>query len=188
MKKTKYFLALLAAVMILTAGVGQAMAYFTTYTEAKGYKTIRLGDETEIEEDFKDWVKDLTIKNAEGSQPVFVRAKVFAPDTLTITCPYTGSDPEWREQSKEDGYYYYNKVLPAGGTAGVLKIHISDLPKDPALGDKFNVIVVYESTPVLYDVNGDPYADWNSKLVIVGTTEGRPDTEGTVELEKEEDN
>lgn len=50
MKKTKYFLAFLAAVMVLTAGVGQAMAYFTTYTEVKGLKVVRIGDETTITE------------------------------------------------------------------------------------------------------------------------------------------
>ena len=50
MKKTKYLLTLLAAGTILTAGIGQAMAYFTTYVEAEGNFTIRLGDETKITE------------------------------------------------------------------------------------------------------------------------------------------
>lgn len=27
--------------------------------------------------------------------------------------------------------------------------------------DDFNVIVIQECTPVLYDENGNPYADWN---------------------------
>ena len=30
------------------------------------------------------------------------------------------------------------------------------------LDQDFNVIVVQECTPVLYDENGNPYADWNA--------------------------
>lgn len=174
MKKTKYFLASLAAVMILTAGVGQAMAYFTTYTEVKGLKVVRIGDETEIREEFADWTKELTIRNEEGSQPVYVRAKVFVPDTLTIECPYEGSDPGWGQKSDDD-YYYYSEAIAAGEAAGVLKVHISDIPADAVKGDTFHVIVVYESTPVLYHEDGSGYADWNSELVIVGESESKPD-------------
>lgn len=175
MKKTKYFLASLAAVMILTAGVGQAMAYFTTYTEVKGTRIVRLGDETEITENFAEWTKELTIRNEEGSQPVYVRAKVFAPDTLTIECPYAGSDEKWGPK-RDDGYYYYSDALAAGESAGKLNVHISNLPVDAVKGDTFNVIVVYESTPVLYKEDGTAYADWDSELVIVGETVSKPNT------------
>lgn len=174
MKKTKYFLALLAAVMILTAGVGQAMAYFTTYTEAKGTRIVRLGDETTITEKFADWTKELTIKNEEGSQPVYVRAKVFAPDTLAIDCPYGDSDPRWKKS--DDGYYYYSDALAAGEPAGKLNVHISKIPLEAVKGDTFNVIVVYESTPVLYREDGTAYADWDNELVIVGETVSKPGT------------
>lgn len=175
MKKTKYFLAFLAAVMVLTAGVGQAMAYFTTYTEVKGLKVVRIGDETTITEKFADWTKELTIRNEEGSQPVYVRAKVFKPDALNIECPYEGSDSRWGAKSDDD-YYYYSDALAAGESAGVLKVHISNIPVDAVKGDTFNVIVVYESTPVLYREDGSAYADWNSELVIVGESESKPDT------------
>ena len=43
-------------------------------------------------------------------------------------------------------------------------------PEDAKEGDDFNVVVVYESTPVLYDEKGDPYpydkADWNQILDV----------------------
>ena len=50
MKKTKYFLTLLAATTIVSAGIGKTWAYFTTYTEASGGYRIDLGDRTEITE------------------------------------------------------------------------------------------------------------------------------------------
>ena len=31
-------------------------------------------------------------------------------------------------------------------------------------GLTFNVVVIYESTPVLYREDGTPYADWNAVL------------------------
>ena len=167
MKKTKYLLTLLAAGTILTAGIGQAMAYFTTYVEAEGNFTIHLGDETTITETFTNWTKTLTIKNEEGSEPVFVRAKAFyAPESLTLT--YTGEG--WSKG--DDDYYYYNVVLGGGESAKPLEVKIENIPIDVAKGDVFNVIVIYESTPALYDETGEnPYADWTSELVVTGRTE-----------------
>ena len=53
MKKAGYSIAVLAFLMVMTAGVGKAWAYFTTYASAEGGITITLGDETEIEEEFR---------------------------------------------------------------------------------------------------------------------------------------
>ncbi len=36
--------------------------------------------------------------------------------------------------------------------------------EEPEEGDEFNVVVVYESTLVLYDKDGNPYADWSNVL------------------------
>lgn len=166
MKKTKYLLTLLAAGTILTAGIGQAMAYFTTYVEAEGSFTIKLGDETTIIENFENWEKELIVGNEEGSEPVFIRAKAFyAPDTLELT--YRGEG--WSKGS--DDYYYYNTWLESGEGTKSLYIKIENIPQDVAKGDVFNVIVIYESTPVLYKEDGTPYADWTSELVVTGRTE-----------------
>ena len=57
MRKRRYYpgiLALAAAVTVAPAGIGTAWSYFTTYAEAAGGYTIRLGDRTEITEDFTD--------------------------------------------------------------------------------------------------------------------------------------
>lgn len=173
MKKAKYLLTLLAAGTILTAGIGQAMAYFTTYVEAEGNFTIRLGDETKIVEKFENWVKELKVSNEEGSEPIFVRAKAFyAPDTLTLE--YSGDG--W--SLGEDSYYYYNVPVNAGEATESLKVAINNIPTDVAKGDVFNVIVIYESTPVLYHEDGTAYADWNSELVVTGRTESSANPEG----------
>lgn len=174
MKKAKYLLTLLAAGTILTAGIGQAMAYFTTYVEAEGNFTIRLGDETKIVEKFENWVKELRVSNEEGSEPVFIRAKAFyAPDTLELT--YSGEG--WSKGDTDD-YYYYNIPVNAGETTESLSVAIKNIPQDVAKGDVFNVIVIYESTPVLYHEDGTAYADWNSELVVTGRTESSANPEG----------
>ena len=184
MKKTKYLLTLLAAGTILTAGIGQAMAYFTTYVEAEGSFTIKLGDETTIIENFENWEKELIVGNEEGSEPVFIRAKAFyAPDTLELT--YRGEG--WSKGS--DDYYYYNTWLESGEGTKSLYIKIENIPQDVAKGDVFNVIVIYESTPVLYKEDGTPYADWTSELVVTGRTESsaKPGPSGENEDQKKPD-
>ena len=80
MKKTKYFLTLLAATTIVSAGIGKAWAYFTTYTEASGGYRIDLGDRTEITEEFEDWTKHVEISCEEGSEPVYIRARAFCTE------------------------------------------------------------------------------------------------------------
>lgn len=45
MKKAGYSIAVLAFLMVMTAGVGKAWAYFTTYASAEGGITITLGNE-----------------------------------------------------------------------------------------------------------------------------------------------
>lgn len=183
MKKAKYLLTLLAAGTILTAGIGQAMAYFTTYVEAEGNFTIRLGDETKIVEKFENWVKELKVSNEEGSEPVFVRAKAFyAPDTLTLE--YSGDG--W--SLGEDSYYYYNVPVNAGEATESLKVAINNIPTDVAKGDVFNVIVIYESTPVLYHEDGTAYADWNSELVVTGRTESSANPDSSEKNENNENN
>lgn len=176
MKKTKYLLTLLAAGTILTAGIGQAMAYFTTYVEAEGNFTIRLGDETKITETFTDWTKSLTVTNEEGSEPVYVRAKAFyAPDTLKLVYSGTG----WSKG--DDDYYYYKDPIGENEekrSTEALLVKINNIPQDVAKGDVFNVIVIYESTPVLYHEDGTAYADWNSELVVTGRTESSAKPEG----------
>lgn len=42
----------------------------------------------------------------------------------------------------------------------------------------FNVIVIYESTPVMYNEDGTPYADWNAVLDTGSTSPDSGQKEG----------
>ena len=166
MKKRHVLLAVLAAAMVLSIGIGSAFAYFTFSAEAEGAVPIKVNTYTTIEEpDVIDWVKQVVIGNDEDSEPVFVRAKAFAGSEYSLI--YDGEG--WTEG--EGGWYYYNEALPAGAKANVFLVGIGNIPKDAVEGQSFNVAVVYESTPVQYRADGTAYADWDIKL-DTGSSEG----------------
>ena len=158
--KHKFLLpAALAFALILGVSVQSAMAYFTTYASAVGGYSITLsGSDTDMDEDFSGWQKRVVVSNTEGSMPVFVRARAFSGDAYTLT--YSGEG--WTPGS--DGYYYYTPMLEGGAVTTELLVNISGVPEDVQSGDNFNVIVVYETTPVLYNEAGEPYADWSVTL------------------------
>ena len=190
MKRAKWILAALTAGTILSAGSGQALAYFTTYTEARGGYPVFLGDQTEITEEFSDWTKFVTIHNeADSKEPVWIRVKAYS----TYDLIFEGAD--W--SAGDEGYYYYARPVEAGQDTGVLSVKIGRLDasgtlQDPAkpgqggaqdpdnpqeapegnLKESFNVIVIYESTPVRYGADGSLLpADWN-QILDTGTMEG----------------
>lgn len=197
MKKRKRYPGVLAAAaicVVASAGIGQAWSYFTTYTEAAGGYTIRLGDRTDITEDFTEWTKHVTIANEPGSEPVYVRAKAFCGSQYTIT--YSGEGWTW---DQEDGYYYYGYAVEGGKSTGPLNLKIEGIPEDPEDLERFNVVVIYESTPVKYHEDGSAYTveetDWDEILdtgstVSTGGTEdpqegqeGAEEPEGTGDTE-----
>lgn len=171
MKKRRYYPAVLvlsAAVMVAGAGIGKAWAYFTTYAEAAGGYTVHLGDRTEIRESFSDWTKHVVIAGEEGSAPVYIRVRAFYGSQYTLE--YSGEG--WSQGA--DGYYYYNRAVSGNNTTSPLDLKIGNIPQDPEEAERFNVVVIYESTPVRYHEDGTPYTvhetDW-SVLLDNGTTE-----------------
>ncbi len=159
MKKKSLIFAGIAIILILAANLPLAWGYFSTYTEAKG--GIRLQPrkvDTEIKEDVLDWTKHVIISNT-GDESLYIRARAFAGSEYKLT--YITGDG-WTDG--KDGYYYYNSILGPGQETSELLVKIENPPKDPIDGQEVNVVVVYESTPVRYDDNGKPYADWNRKL------------------------
>lgn len=170
----------LAAGMALTATVGSAWAYFTTYTSASGGYVLELEHEAEIVETYSEHTKHLSVSN-EGAGPVYVRARAFSGSQYGLT--YSGDG--W--QAGGDGYYYYNAIVPGTSTAEdgtVTTSRTSQLditirfPEDAEEGDDCNVVVIYESLPVQYDENGNALApqaaDWTAQ-VVTGRTEGGND-------------
>ena len=160
MKKASICAALLAAVLTVCASLPAAWGYFTTYAQAKGGYPLYLGQETEIHEDFSDWTKHVTIENTSELSPVFVRARGFTDSSHSLT--YSAPEGGWHE---EEGWWYYEAILQPGETTKTLDVKISfPAGEEPEEGDEFNVVVVYESTLVLYDKDGNPYADWSNVL------------------------
>lgn len=151
-----------AATLALTGtlAVGSAMAYFTTYSTAGGGVTMNMGfTETIPNEEVDENGKHITITNT-GDYDCFVRVKAFAPVELTYNAP----DGGWTDGG--DGYWYYDEVLPAGETTSHELNITYKFPSGDEKPEEFNIVVIEECTPVLYQEDGTPYADWNH--VITG--------------------
>ena len=159
MKKriNKQMICLTAAALMLTAGVsaGRALAYFTTYASASGGGILNLGFTAVVPEetfDEAEWMKHVTIHNT-GDYDCYVRARAYAGDRYTLEYPVSAG---WSRG--DDGYWYYDRILPAKGETDELLIRIQ---RPEESGEEFNVIIVQEHTAVCYREDGTPYADWS---------------------------
>lgn len=169
MKMNKKIISLAACAIVLTAGlsVKPAMAYFTATASADGKVNIAIEDtHSSITETHGEGsVKVISVANTENT-PCYVRVVVLVPESIVAT--YSGE--KWTKNDN-DGYYYYSDILEAGQSASDL---IIDVDTTNALADSkltyadFNVIVIPESTKVLFDENGAPYADWNAAILEEG--------------------
>lgn len=160
MKKRTVIFTTVTLILMLAANLPLAWGYFSTYTEASG--VIRLQPwqvETDIKEEVSDWTKHVVITNSEDGSPVYIRAKAFGGSEYDLTYETGGS---WT--LRDDGFYYYNGILGPGEQTPELLVKINGLPEDAEKDQKFDVVVIYESTPVCYDKDGKPYADWGRKL------------------------
>lgn len=133
-----------------------ASAYFTTYVSAGGSQVVRLGSSTEIHEDVSQMTKHISIENASAENDCFVRVKVFYGGDLEVV--YSDTENNWHEG--EAGYWYYRPILPAAQTTTGLDVKIN-VPEGYDR-DSFNVVVIQECTPVVFDGTGNPTADWST--------------------------
>ena len=159
-------LAALALLGAAGAQAGTSGAYFTTYVTAQGGYPLEMGTTTQLHEDYDNWEKYVSMANT-GSQPCFVRVKAFAGSQFTLN--YINDSGLWSEG--EDGYWYYQEVLQPGQSTGneqdkadPRNLRIGIQFDHAAVDSSFNVVVIQEWTPVLYDADGNPYADWNLKV------------------------
>lgn len=159
MKRRNILLAALAMTLVLSMSIGPAFAYFTTSTSANGSFAIDVKSTTDITEQFDSWTKHVAVTNDEGSEPVYVRARAFADSDHALTYSGTG----WTAGT--DGWYYYSAILEGGQSTGELLVAIGGIPENPEDGDNFNVVVVYEATPVRYNADGSAQAaDWTVRV------------------------
>ena len=147
-----------AAALGMTAALtlDGASAYFTTYVSAGGSQVVRLGSSTEIHEDVSQMTKHISIENASAENDCFVRVKVFYGGDLEVV--YSDTENNWYEG--EAGYWYYRPILPAAQTTTGLDVKIN-VPEGYDR-DSFNVVVIQECTPVVFDETGNPTADWST--------------------------
>ena len=171
MRNKKIMTTILALALLAAAAIEPAMAYFTANAVNAGALTIDVGSTTTIDEpDVVEWTKHIVVTCDKNSVPVYVRARAFAG----VTFPLEYTVPEgskWTEG--DDGWWYYEDILmPGQSTEEELLVHIDNVPEDAVEGDSFNVSVVSEDTPVLYDAKGNPYADWDLRFSNMDAEEG----------------
>lgn len=166
MKKRHLILAVLAAVLVISASIGTSLAYFTTYSDAKGGYVIHLGHKTTIEEEVEGSTKVIRIQNKadtteeDGKYPLFVRVKVFSGSDCTAELDSNKSSSGWTQSGD---IYYYQDPLYAGvepkapqNITNPLYIKVNATNTNVKAGDTIDVVVVYESVPALFTANGDP--------------------------------
>ena len=164
-KLSKKTICLAAAALALTGtlAVGSAYAYFTTYSEAKGNVVFELGEtRTEPHEEVIGGKKIVSIENT-GDYDCYILIRAYAGNNYKLTYEDGGSG-KWYDG--KDGYWYYKDILTVGSTSTsksktVNVILPQELLKDVTDEKDLNVIVIQECTPVQYDDNGEPYADWD---------------------------
>ena len=164
MKKKAVFLLALSVILLFATSINSTLAYFTSYVQAVGGYVVYLPRDPGLTETFYDWTKHVTISIPEDAYQVYVRVKAFAGSEYVLT--YIGDG--WTLNS--DGFYYYDEILYGGWSTNELLVRIENIPENAVPGESFNVIVIYETTPVQYDENGNPYSDWT--LVATGGDEG----------------
>lgn len=172
MNKKNICLTAVALLAVISLSVGSAMAYFSTYIISKGSKEMVLDfSETVIDEKVEPGLKKITVKNV-GETECFVRIRVVAgtehADKWAVDL---ANSSNWKLGN--DGYYYYfdgsrEKMLAPEETTSELKIAIKNFKEE------FNVIVIQENTPALYDENGAAYSDWDRSELVVTNKEGVP--------------
>ena len=169
-RRSKLLLACIAmgVVLVLGLGIGPARAYFTDWTEANGGLPISVTPTTDLKETYGARVKHVVVTN-DGTAPVFVRARAYASLPLEIAGEGWTQDGEW---------WVYDRAVPgkkdgAAGETSELTVTLQ-FPEGATENDGYNVVVVYESTPVQYHADGTPNPDWGFVLDAgtAGATEG----------------
>lgn len=130
--KKKSILIAALAVLLIGTGVAATLAYLTDKEEAL-VNTFKVGNvTTEIEEPFEqitntEFKKEPSVKNI-GENDCYVRARVLASPEEALSL--TGFSNNWI--LKDDGFYYYNAVLSAGGQTDAIfkKVTVNDTSID----------------------------------------------------------
>ena len=175
MKNKNLFLAVLAIILVLGSGIGAAVAYFTSFVEAKGGYVIQLEPKTVINE-YYDGQKRVQIQNTAkaGLEPLFVRAKVFYGTEPEITVTVTSAASTWivEQIPTAAGHKYYlatyTEAVYGQEFADTLSIDVNT-KADMKNEEYFDVNVVYECVPAVFKADGTPDLDtaWATGKITV---------------------
>ena len=107
---------------------------------------------------------------------VLAAAAIALTGSLTVgsavayfTTYATAPDGGWTDGG--DGYWYYNDVLQAGQTTEKELNITYKFPSGDQKPEEFNVVVIQECTPILYDEDGNAYADWDNVVTDSSNTQ-----------------
>lgn len=169
MRKDRIAVLSVAVLMLFLTAV-PVLAYFTTYVESSGGWIVQAEYETKLVEDVDPdrFFKSVHVENLGNSCPVYVRVRAFCPSDYEISY---GGDAGWT--SDGDGWRYFQDPVDGGGKTSELTIQALAVAGDrvpvDASGRDFNVVVVYEATPALWDTDGSPVCDWTQKALLPAT-------------------
>ncbi|MBR2683944.1 MAG: hypothetical protein IKE22_11845 [Atopobiaceae bacterium] len=169
MKRNDLLAVGLAATLALGATLQPALAYLTGNARSVGQVPVEpFKTTTIITEPVDGLTKSVTISRDEDSAPVYVRVRVVKGETFGIDA----NPGEGWSYNDEDGWWYYDGVLDEDNpSTTTLALTVTDVPEGTLDGEYFDIIVIHECTLVQYDEAGEPYADWNQKLINGETTD-----------------
>lgn len=109
------------------------------------------------------------IKNAEGEDVGTLIADI--PEGAFLASSSDANIQMDVQADVGDGYWYYNDVLQAGQTTEKELNITYKFPSGDQKPEEFNVVVIQECTPILYDEDGNAYADWDNVVTDSSNTQ-----------------
>ena len=162
MNKKIYILAITIAFMISLI-VGATYSYVYDNSIANGSVNISVTTLANISERDSNNIKyvKVTSSNDESNMPLYTRIKTITDDYSNIEF-LNLTNTNWDYRS--DGYVYFKNILDPGDETTELEIKMNKLLETNLENNtNFNVTVIFETYPVIYDdsANPLPYYEWD---------------------------
>ena len=155
--KLKICLIIIFVIFIFSLLVTKVYAYFQTHTATDGTVQMEFGQtSTYMYQEVSSNGVDIYIANT-GDYHCYVRVKIFASTSANISYE---AESGWNQQG--DGYWYYDPILAPGTNTN--KIVLKNPTENVENAEKIQIIAIQEITEVMYNENGEPYADWNKSI------------------------
>lgn len=147
--KNRFIVPVLAMILVLSAAVPAALAYFTDYEDAKGSATLHLNGEIQLKETVLDNNKHVVISNV-GETDMITRVLVIGDEEIINIDAGSG----WKQEN--DGYWYYEQILEPENDSTELFVEVKASGKEEEVAaHNFDIIVVQESERTTYTNQGN---------------------------------